>query len=131
MTWPLANSTNALGYTSGAAVPGIWGNFSGHAMMLPYTEQTTAYNRCNFMINPYSSFVAGGAMNATAFGTEVETFLFEHAHVLRGVAGQHPGGVNAAFSGGSVHFIKGSINPAIWWSLGTRAEGEVISSDSY
>jgi hypothetical protein len=32
---------------------------------------------------------------------------------------------------GSVHFIKRSINQYTWWALGTRANGEVISSDSY
>jgi prepilin-type N-terminal cleavage/methylation domain-containing protein/prepilin-type processing-associated H-X9-DG protein len=80
----------------------------------------------------------------------------------------HPGGVNAAFADGSVHFIKNSINSwpivqsgtdfgppdsyytstftpsfdsiyqltaaakvGIWQALTTKANGEVISSDSY
>jgi prepilin-type N-terminal cleavage/methylation domain-containing protein/prepilin-type processing-associated H-X9-DG protein len=43
----------------------------------------------------------------------------------------HPGGVNVLFADGSVHFIKNSINPQTWMALGTRASGEVISSDSY
>jgi prepilin-type N-terminal cleavage/methylation domain-containing protein/prepilin-type processing-associated H-X9-DG protein len=75
----------------------------------------------------------------------------------------HPGGINAAFVDGSVHFIKNSINswpllygspdpswytisyingidniyltskarPGVWQALSTRANGEVISSDSY
>ncbi len=80
-------------------------------------------------------------------------------------ASQHPGGVNAGFADGSVHFIKNSINswpclstgnpPAsyytetytpnvgyiysltaaaqvgVWQALSTKANGEVISSDSY
>ena len=32
---------------------------------------------------------------------------------------------------GSVRFIKSSIDLDTWWSLGTRAGGEVVSSDSY
>ena len=44
---------------------------------------------------------------------------------------QHPGGVNVAFADGSVHFIKNTVSPQPWWGLGTRAGGEVISSDSY
>jgi prepilin-type processing-associated H-X9-DG protein len=44
---------------------------------------------------------------------------------------QHPGGINAAFVDGSVRFIKDSINRFTWWSLGTRAGGEVVSSDAY
>jgi prepilin-type N-terminal cleavage/methylation domain-containing protein len=43
----------------------------------------------------------------------------------------HPGCVNAVFCDGSVHFIKNSINPTAWYALGTRAGGEIISSDSY
>jgi prepilin-type processing-associated H-X9-DG protein len=44
---------------------------------------------------------------------------------------QHPGGVNVAFSDGSVHFIKSSVSPPTWWALGSRNGGEVISSDAY
>jgi prepilin-type N-terminal cleavage/methylation domain-containing protein/prepilin-type processing-associated H-X9-DG protein len=43
----------------------------------------------------------------------------------------HPGGVNVAFSDGSVHFLKNSVAPNTWWALGSRALGEVISSDQY
>jgi prepilin-type N-terminal cleavage/methylation domain-containing protein/prepilin-type processing-associated H-X9-DG protein len=43
----------------------------------------------------------------------------------------HPGGVNVGFCDGSVHFIKETINAQIWWALGTRNMGEVISSDAY
>ncbi len=43
----------------------------------------------------------------------------------------HPGGANVLFADGSVHFIKSSINMYTWWSLGTKANGEVISSDAY
>ncbi len=43
----------------------------------------------------------------------------------------HPGGVNVAMADGSVRFIKSSISQTVWWSLGTRNGGEVISSDSY
>ncbi len=43
----------------------------------------------------------------------------------------HPGGVLAAFGDGSVHFIKDTIARDSWWSLATRAAGEVLSSDDY
>ncbi len=43
----------------------------------------------------------------------------------------HPGGVNTLMADGSVRFVKDSINQAAWWALGTRANSEVISSDSY
>ena len=43
----------------------------------------------------------------------------------------HPGGVNVCFTDGSVHFLKDSIAYNIWWALGSRNLGEVISSDAY
>ena len=43
----------------------------------------------------------------------------------------HPGGVNVGFADGSVRFVKDQVNLQSWWGLGTRAGGEVISSDSY
>jgi prepilin-type N-terminal cleavage/methylation domain-containing protein/prepilin-type processing-associated H-X9-DG protein len=43
----------------------------------------------------------------------------------------HPGGANYAFVDGSVHFLKSSISLQTYWSLGTKADGEVLSSDSY
>ena len=43
----------------------------------------------------------------------------------------HPGGANVMMGDGSCRFIKDSINPLTWMALGTRANGEVISSDSY
>jgi prepilin-type N-terminal cleavage/methylation domain-containing protein/prepilin-type processing-associated H-X9-DG protein len=43
----------------------------------------------------------------------------------------HPGGANFLFADGSVHFLKSSISIKTYWALGTKANGEVISSDSY
>ncbi len=43
----------------------------------------------------------------------------------------HSGGCNFLFADGSVHFLKSSINIRTYWALGTKAGGEVISSNSY
>jgi len=43
----------------------------------------------------------------------------------------HSGGCNVAFADGSVRFIKSSIAQTIWMALGTKSNGEVLSSDSY
>ena len=43
----------------------------------------------------------------------------------------HPGGVNVLFGDGSCRFVKNSIGRNIWWSLGTKAGGEVVGSDQY
>ena len=43
----------------------------------------------------------------------------------------HPGGVNMCFTDGHVQFVKDSVNPQTYWALGSKAMGEVVSSDSY
>jgi prepilin-type processing-associated H-X9-DG protein len=43
----------------------------------------------------------------------------------------HAGGVNVLMSDGSVRFVKDTINRTTWWALGTKDNGEVVSSDAY
>jgi prepilin-type processing-associated H-X9-DG protein len=43
----------------------------------------------------------------------------------------HPGGANALFCDGSVHFVRGSIAMPTWWAVGTRGSGDVVSGDSF
>jgi prepilin-type N-terminal cleavage/methylation domain-containing protein/prepilin-type processing-associated H-X9-DG protein len=50
---------------------------------------------------------------------------------MYGMSSYHPGGANVAMADGSVHFLKSSTSMNIVWALGTRAGGEVLSSDSY
>ena len=48
-----------------------------------------------------------------------------------GLSSFHPGGANILMTDGSVHFLKDSINPVVILQLGSRAQGEIISTDSY
>jgi prepilin-type processing-associated H-X9-DG protein len=48
-----------------------------------------------------------------------------------GMASGHPGGANILMCDGSVRFLKNSTSMPVVWSLGSRAQGEIISSDSY
>jgi prepilin-type N-terminal cleavage/methylation domain-containing protein/prepilin-type processing-associated H-X9-DG protein len=48
-----------------------------------------------------------------------------------GFRSQHPGGANFVACDGSVKFLKQTINRVTYRALGTRALGEVVSSDSY
>ena len=41
----------------------------------------------------------------------------------------HPGGVNAAMTDGSVHFVSDTVELATWRALGTVAGGEVVNSN--
>ncbi len=42
----------------------------------------------------------------------------------------HSGGINVLFGDGSVRFAKQSMDRAVWWSLGSRDGGEVVSDAS-
>jgi prepilin-type processing-associated H-X9-DG protein len=48
-----------------------------------------------------------------------------------GLTSFHPGGANVLMADGSVRFLKSSVAWQTLWGLGSRAQGEVISSDSY
>jgi prepilin-type N-terminal cleavage/methylation domain-containing protein/prepilin-type processing-associated H-X9-DG protein len=75
------------------------------------------------------------ALNPTSQADlDIETLLVSKNKPVYGAItarSYHPGGVNALFSDGSVHFVKSTISGTTWRTLGTPAGGEVISSDSY
>ena len=50
---------------------------------------------------------------------------------MYGLSSFHPGGGNVLLADGSVRFIKSSTNMLTMWKLGTRSNGEVVSSDAY
>jgi prepilin-type N-terminal cleavage/methylation domain-containing protein/prepilin-type processing-associated H-X9-DG protein len=43
----------------------------------------------------------------------------------------HPGGVNACFADGSVHFLTNGIEVTTWHALWTRAGGEAVPGDKF
>ena len=48
-----------------------------------------------------------------------------------GMSSYHSGGANIAMCDGSVRFLKSSTNLTTVWALGSRAQGEALSADSY
>src|SRR5262249_12079814 len=54
----------------------------------------------------------------------------DHSNITNATS-NHPGGANVCMADGHVQFIKSSISFQTWWSLGTKARGEIISADSY
>jgi prepilin-type N-terminal cleavage/methylation domain-containing protein/prepilin-type processing-associated H-X9-DG protein len=50
---------------------------------------------------------------------------------MYGLSSFHPGGGNVAMADGSVRFLKSSTAMNIVWSLGSKAGGEIVSSDQY
>jgi prepilin-type N-terminal cleavage/methylation domain-containing protein/prepilin-type processing-associated H-X9-DG protein len=54
----------------------------------------------------------------------------DHSNITPATS-NHPGGCNVMMADGHVQFVKSSISMSTWWQLGTKANGEIISSDSY
>jgi prepilin-type N-terminal cleavage/methylation domain-containing protein/prepilin-type processing-associated H-X9-DG protein len=54
----------------------------------------------------------------------------DHSNIANATS-NHPGGCNVLMGDGSVRFVKSTLQPGVWWALGTRARGEVISADQY
>jgi prepilin-type N-terminal cleavage/methylation domain-containing protein/prepilin-type processing-associated H-X9-DG protein len=54
-----------------------------------------------------------------------------YSYAARGFKSAHPGGANFLIADGHVQFLKNSINPITYNALGSRAGGEVVSSDAY
>jgi prepilin-type N-terminal cleavage/methylation domain-containing protein/prepilin-type processing-associated H-X9-DG protein len=44
---------------------------------------------------------------------------------------RHPGGVNLLLGDGSVRFVRDTVAPPVWRSLGTIAGGEAVSADQW
>ena len=84
---------------------------------------------------------AHGCMTQTLFNTVMTPNARKWTHCsntgsttmapLSNANSYHSGGVNTLMTDGSVRFMKDSIAQTVWWSLGTRAGGEVVSADSY
>jgi prepilin-type processing-associated H-X9-DG protein len=78
----------------------------------------------NTIVTPNSKQYPWGACRSTTGGWPDQATYAK-------ASSNHPGGVNALMADGSVKFLKDSIAQATYWSLGTRANGEVVSSDAY
>lgn len=79
----------------------------------------------NTIVTPNSRQFAWGSCRSNCTNCGVENSEFANAN------SRHPGGVNVGMADGSVRFIKNTIAQQSWWALGTRANGEVLSADSY
>jgi prepilin-type N-terminal cleavage/methylation domain-containing protein/prepilin-type processing-associated H-X9-DG protein len=54
-----------------------------------------------------------------------------YSAAAKGFVSLHPGGSNIGFGDGSVRFLKNSISLVTYCAIGSRAGGEVVSSDAY
>jgi prepilin-type N-terminal cleavage/methylation domain-containing protein/prepilin-type processing-associated H-X9-DG protein len=79
----------------------------------------------NTIVPPSSTQYRWGGCRFGCAGCGFEFGQYENA------TSNHAGGVNCLMADGSVRFVKSSISMNTWWALGTKATGEVLSSDSF
>jgi prepilin-type N-terminal cleavage/methylation domain-containing protein/prepilin-type processing-associated H-X9-DG protein len=79
----------------------------------------------NTVVTPNSKTVPWNSCKSTCNNCGSDDSNFSNSQ------SNHPGGVNVLMADGSSRFIKDSISAQTWMALGTKANGEVISSDSY
>jgi len=75
--------------------------------------------------------VAGSACSSSTWQSPTAPIGCRFGASAKGFISLHPGGANFAFGDGSVRFLKNSISMVTYCALGSRAGGEVVSSDSY
>jgi prepilin-type N-terminal cleavage/methylation domain-containing protein/prepilin-type processing-associated H-X9-DG protein len=80
--------------------------------IVPPSSGTSTWGMCRFGCGPCGTYSA------------------DHSNITNANS-YHPGGANVLMGDGSVRFIKSTLAMNIWWALGTKAGGEVISADSY
>jgi prepilin-type N-terminal cleavage/methylation domain-containing protein/prepilin-type processing-associated H-X9-DG protein len=116
----------APGWTFFSQTMGMWGwwaSSSGGYGLSDVAEST--YSPINYVVP-----VAYGSPGAASLSAATFTTNYEYPRI-NAFGSLHPGGANFAMVDGSVRFIKQSIAMTTYHALGTRAGGEVISSDSY
>jgi prepilin-type N-terminal cleavage/methylation domain-containing protein/prepilin-type processing-associated H-X9-DG protein len=75
--------------------------------------------------------VAGGPCSSSTWQAPSAPVGCRFGASAKGFISRHPGGSNMLFGDGSVRFLKNSISMVTYCALGSRAGGEVVSSDSY
>jgi prepilin-type N-terminal cleavage/methylation domain-containing protein/prepilin-type processing-associated H-X9-DG protein len=114
-----AQNTAAVNTWSGGYLSGAhW------ALSYPWHTSNSAYTHFNTP-NGNSCYNQGESV----YGTQANPW--GGVSTLITATSNHTGGVNVAFTDGSVKFIKDSVSPQTWWALGTRNNGEQISADAY
>jgi prepilin-type processing-associated H-X9-DG protein len=109
------------------------------------TKCTSKYQSASGLNNARGIFWEVGANGMTLFNTIVtpnsQKYRWSACRSTGGgwpdqatysnASSNHPGGVNVLMLDGSVKFVKDSVAQNTWWSLGTRANGEVLSADAF
>jgi prepilin-type processing-associated H-X9-DG protein len=132
--WP-TGSNSGQGSGADMVMPGAIANLNKYITICNAARQKGTANQDNAV----GSYWAAGRATHGPMVNELYTpnspnqdcYSYSQDTGVKTMRSRHPGGVNAAMADGSVHFVKNSINQLTWWSLGSKAGGEVVSASSY
>ena len=122
--WASSLLTGDLAACSTAYLSGVGGSNLHNSTGAMWLIGTLGDSMFNTVVPPSSSQYKWGACKQGGGGW-AEGMSYSNASSL------HSGGANFLFADGSVKFIKSSISMQTYWAIGTRGNGEVISSDSF
>ncbi len=142
-TWPGNSVQNVSG--AGGAAQQYDANANPAAITTGLNACNTAFANRSGINNLRGIFWEVGSLGMTMFNTIVTPNSTQYRWgdcrftsggypndaTFANTSSNHPGGVNVLMADGSVRFIKNTINQLTWWSLGTKGNGEIISSDAY
>jgi prepilin-type N-terminal cleavage/methylation domain-containing protein/prepilin-type processing-associated H-X9-DG protein len=126
----IAGLQNCNAWWQGTAIIACPGGNCNRSGLKQYEGQVWAlgergYTLFNTVVPPNSPSYPWRSCGQTCAGCAPEGSEVSNAN------SNHPGGANFTFADGSVKFIKSSIDIRIYWSLGSRNGGEVISADAF
>jgi prepilin-type N-terminal cleavage/methylation domain-containing protein/prepilin-type processing-associated H-X9-DG protein len=105
-------------------------NFNAQGRLLPGSDYSDGWPFAWYIATMYNH-VATPNWRGMDCGSYSSTMDSPGEHAIVSARSQHPGGVNVLLGDGSVRFVKDSVSQETWRGLGTRAGGEVLSSDAY
>jgi len=122
---PGGNAGNAFMNWMNACAANINANRVNHTVRLGanWSLGLCIFSMGNILLPPNSKLHNCSGQDAGKTGVE-----FPGVYTLSSF---HPGGANVVMCDGSVKYLKDSTNINTIWSLGSKNQGEVISSDSY
>ncbi|WP_165075580.1 DUF1559 family PulG-like putative transporter [Paludisphaera rhizosphaerae] len=105
-------------------------NFNAQGRWLPGSDFSNGWPFAWYASTMYNHVAPPNwqGMDCGQFSSTMDT---PGEHGIISARSAHPGGANILLGDGSCKFIKNSVAVETWRAIGTRAGGEVVSSDAY
>jgi len=132
--WP-TGSNSGQGSGADQVMPGAVANLNSYITICNKARAAGTANQDNTI----GSYWAAGRATHGPMVNELYTpnspnqdcYSYSQDTGVKTMRSRHSGGVNTLMTDGSVKFVKNGIAQLTWWSLGSKAGGEVIDASSY